>query len=120
MAHTCANCGQHCTCQGDWDDVDFGEIRACIHCDGEEENDDGFFGDDTSYPGTITPSDICRSCGCHNYMACTHPDEGACWWAEVATIQPDGSGWKGPLCSFCAMKLENVDRPWQTKQADAD
>ena len=32
MAHTCPVCSQYCTCQGDWDDIDFGEWIGCIHC----------------------------------------------------------------------------------------
>lgn len=34
MAHTCPNCGSFCTCNGDWDDIDFGEDLGCEHdCD---------------------------------------------------------------------------------------
>jgi hypothetical protein len=32
MAHTCPECGQYCTCNGDWDDIDFGEDLDCRHC----------------------------------------------------------------------------------------
>lgn len=37
MAHTCPNCGAFCTCQGDWDDIDFGEWLGCRH-DCEEDD----------------------------------------------------------------------------------
>lgn len=32
MAHTCPECSQYCTCQGDIDDVDFGERSDCVCC----------------------------------------------------------------------------------------
>jgi len=32
MAHTCPECSQYCTCNGDWDDIDFGEDLDCRHC----------------------------------------------------------------------------------------
>ena len=35
MAHTCPDCGQYCTCNGDWDDIDFGEDLDCRHCPAE-------------------------------------------------------------------------------------
>ena len=35
MAHTCPNCGAYCTCNGDWDDIDFGEWLGC-ECDCDE------------------------------------------------------------------------------------
>lgn len=46
MAHTCPDCGQMCYCNGDVDDIDWGEAspeaNACTHfkqC--EEEYDNG-------------------------------------------------------------------------------
>lgn len=48
MAHTCPSCGAYCTCNGDWDDIDFGEDLGCQHeCDDfddlipEDEEDPG-------------------------------------------------------------------------------
>ena len=35
MAHTCPECGSYCTCNGDWDDIDFGEDLDCHHCPAE-------------------------------------------------------------------------------------
>lgn len=35
MAHTCPECGDYCTCGGDWDDIDFGESLDCRHCPAE-------------------------------------------------------------------------------------
>ena len=32
MAHTCPECYQYCTCNGDIDDIDFGEDPECTHC----------------------------------------------------------------------------------------
>jgi hypothetical protein len=69
-----------------------------------------------SYEGAIGPENICRQCGCHPYMACTHPQHGPCWWAEVATSDAGGN-FRGPLCSHCAIKLKDVSRPWQTEAA---
>jgi len=46
-------------------------------------------------------------------MACTHPDLGACWWAEEVTPA------LGPLCSHCALERSNqidtvdIVRPWK-------
>lgn len=40
MAHTCPVCGQHCTCNCDWDDIDFGEVIDCIHCSVIDEDDE--------------------------------------------------------------------------------
>lgn len=55
----------------------------------------------------------CRQCGCHDNMACTHIDYGACWWVEAATAS------QGPLCSHCQLESEGeiqadeVERHWQ-------
>lgn len=35
MAHECPECGQYCTCNGDWDDIDFGIEMDCTHCPAE-------------------------------------------------------------------------------------
>lgn len=40
MAHTCPECGQYCDCQGDWDDIDFGERWDCICCMNKEDDGD--------------------------------------------------------------------------------
>lgn len=32
MVHTCPECGSHCTCNGDWDDIDYGDDPDCGHC----------------------------------------------------------------------------------------
>ena len=33
MAHTCPECGQYCTCNGDIDDIDFGDgSEGQINC----------------------------------------------------------------------------------------
>lgn len=40
MAHTCPECGSYCTCQGDWDDVDFGIKLNCICCIESDDYDD--------------------------------------------------------------------------------
>lgn len=50
MAHTCPECGQYCTCEGDWDDCDFGEDPDCICCLGREEDDED---DDPYYVGLL-------------------------------------------------------------------
>ena len=31
----------------------------------------------------------CRECGCHEFDACCHPEQGNCWWVEK------------DLCSHC-------------------
>ena len=46
MAHTCPECGMLCYCQGDIDDIDFGENWNCNcslqnqNCNGYEDNID--------------------------------------------------------------------------------
>jgi hypothetical protein len=40
MAHTCPQCGQYCTCDGDWDDIDFGIKSDCRCCIDEEDDDE--------------------------------------------------------------------------------
>ncbi len=41
MAHICPECGKLCTCNGDWDDVDFGEWDGCeCQCWKGQEDDD--------------------------------------------------------------------------------
>jgi len=32
MAHTCPDCGQYCTCNGDIDDSEFNSEEALINC----------------------------------------------------------------------------------------
>jgi hypothetical protein len=103
-----------CFCSGDIDDafvVDEPAYTGCADDDLEGEEYDP----NEDYEGAIGPDSICRECGCHPYMACTHPEQGNCSWAELATADADGNNYLGPLCSHCAMKLENVTRPWQTK-----
>lgn len=40
MAHECFNCGAYCTCNGDWDDIDFGVDIYCRHdCDEDDLSD---------------------------------------------------------------------------------
>lgn len=48
MAHTCPSCYAYCTCNGDWDDIDFGDDPECLHCsaDGRHSEDDLFPDDD--------------------------------------------------------------------------
>ena len=41
MAHTCPECGSYCTCNGDIDDIDWGEDLMCECCP-----DDGLYDDD--------------------------------------------------------------------------
>jgi hypothetical protein len=46
MAHTCPECWKYCTCQGDWDDIDFGDWYGCA-CDCQKYPDmSDFVGDD--------------------------------------------------------------------------
>ena len=65
MGHTCPNCGQFCTCNGDIDDIDFGEdcpaADACsCPCQEEEAESDDYYDDDaTDYPEPRT----CTACG---------------------------------------------------------
>ena len=47
MAHPCPECGQRCHCNGDIDDIDFGEdspgADACVHyqeCEKEHDPED--------------------------------------------------------------------------------
>lgn len=43
MAHTCPECGQYCTCCGDWDDIDMGEWTGCkCPCWEEDEDDEDY------------------------------------------------------------------------------
>ena len=45
MAHTCPECWKYCTCQGDWDDIDFGDWEGC-ECDCQKYPDmSDFIGD---------------------------------------------------------------------------
>ena len=37
MAHECPVCGLTCRCNGDIDDIDFGENPLCDHCPDEDE-----------------------------------------------------------------------------------
>lgn len=42
MGHTCPDCGQMCYCNGDIDDIDWGEWIGCNHyleCNKEENPD---------------------------------------------------------------------------------
>jgi len=47
MAHTCPECWKICYCQGDWDDIDFGDWYGC-ECDCQKFPDvfDDFGNDD--------------------------------------------------------------------------
>jgi hypothetical protein len=51
--HTCPECGQLCTCQGDIDDIDFGEVNWCTHCFDQgfdqDEYDDYWNGEPDEY-----------------------------------------------------------------------
>lgn len=47
MAHTCPRCGQLCHCNGDIDDIDFGESNICTKDhDGCQLDDDDWEDDD--------------------------------------------------------------------------
>jgi hypothetical protein len=100
-----ANLDDNCPrCGKSYDEIDF-EYQICSFCKF-----------DYNQVNEVGEAEKCRECGCHDHMACMHPKQGACWWAEAASCNPDGSNFIGPLCSHCAMKLEHVERPWQQKQ----
>jgi len=39
MAHTCPECYSYCTCNGDIDDIDWGEDYMCVCCDSKQDDD---------------------------------------------------------------------------------
>lgn len=45
MAHTCPRCQQYCSCNGDWDDCDFGIDFSCA-CDCDEYDE---YSEDSPY-----------------------------------------------------------------------
>jgi hypothetical protein len=42
--HTCPDCGQACSCSGDFEDHDTGDEFECVHCDGSFEDKSAFDG----------------------------------------------------------------------------
>ncbi len=81
MAHTCPNCYAYCTCNGDWDDINFvGDDPECMHCE-----DDLFPDDDDD---------------AEQNMHWTGGGGPACAWDNVAA--PDFDGCNG--CEYaCAL-----------------
>ena len=65
MAHTCIECGSYCTCHGDIDDIDFGEVDFCTHCpvDGSGDEECFFSGTDNMF---------CSKCGCDSFESPIH------------------------------------------------
>ena len=65
MAHTCIECGSYCTCHGDIDDIDFGEVDFCTHCpvDGSGDEECFFSGTDNIF---------CSKCGCDSFESPIH------------------------------------------------
>lgn len=62
MAHTCPDCGQLCMCNGDIDDICFGDVAWCIHyrdCDYDDDDWYGDFEDEYDYCD-------CKYCNCFN------------------------------------------------------
>ena len=57
MAHDCPDCGMQCHCNGDIDDINFGESDECICCidkyDDHPEDDDMFDEDEDDYLNDI-------------------------------------------------------------------
>lgn len=46
MAHTCPTCGLRCHCSGDIDDINFGPLYGCGHCEEDEGEENEDFWDD--------------------------------------------------------------------------
>jgi hypothetical protein len=55
MAHSCPECYQYCTCQGDIDDIDFGDdcdgADNCTCCLGNDDGDEPEYYDDDPSEG---------------------------------------------------------------------
>ena len=64
MAHTCPSCYAYCTCNGDCDDIDFGDDPECSHCsaDGRHNEDDLFPDDDEAEQNMHWTGGGCPAC----------------------------------------------------------
>lgn len=55
MAHTCPECWKTCHCQGDWDDIDFGDWYGC-ECDCQKFPDMSDFANDDDAEQSMHPT----------------------------------------------------------------
>lgn len=85
--HSCPECNQACYCNGDVDDIDFGdesdEAMNCTHVCGPQDAEMDL--EDLGMPGFEDNGPHCQICGCSEFNACP----GGCVWATPT------------LCSRC-------------------